>query len=147
MLYIHVKGFPSNCIKNVNGKFNLFKKKDWFNNEHIREYIKDIDNTIVIKDEYLESPVFGGMSPERLSTGCKAVILMEVLQNSNVYATHCGDNCVNSILDIASRKDINITLHHPMSFPDDGFEAYMVDTGRIVRNGGEFINEFYKIVG
>ena len=75
MLYIYAgNGFKEDCIKNVNGYFNLNKKKEWFNREDVKRIIKGIDNTIAVKDEYLESPIFGGMSPERLSCGCKAVI-------------------------------------------------------------------------
>lgn len=51
---------PENLIKNVNGYFDSHKKKDWFNNDLVKKVIKDIDNTIAVKDEYMESPVFGG---------------------------------------------------------------------------------------
>lgn len=145
MLTIHIYGFEKDCIKDVTGYFNLFKKKEWFHNENVKRIIKNIDNTIAVKDEYMESPVFGGMSPVGLSTGCKAVILMEVLERPNIYATKCGDNCVPDILEISRRKDITITLHHPMVFPKDGFTAYIVDTDTTIHTQKEFINEFYKI--
>jgi len=80
-----------------------------------------------------------------LSTGCKAVILMESLDNVNIYATKCGDNCVPDILEIASRKDVIITLHHPMKFPKDGFVAKMIETGNIIHTQKEFVHEYYKI--
>ena len=66
MLKIWVDGFKDGCIKDPNSYFNLHKKKDWFNRQDIKEVIKEIDNTIAVKDEYLESPIFGGMAPERL---------------------------------------------------------------------------------
>lgn len=147
MLTIHISGYEDNCIQNVTGYFNRKKKKEWFNNPNVKRVIKNIDNTLAIKDEYLESPVFGGMSPERLSTGCKAVILLEVLQEPNVYATKCGNNCVPDILEIAKRKDITITLHHPMDFPEEGFEAYIVETDKWIHSGKEFILEYYKVNG
>ena len=143
MLNICVRGINNDCIVQVSAFFNLKKKKDWFNNPNVKSIIKNIDNTIAVKDEYLESPVFGGMSPERLSGGCKAVILMELLDR-NIYATNCGDNCVPDILKIAERKDITITLHHPMRFPDK-FEAYMIDLDRYIHSYEEFIYAFYEI--
>lgn len=145
MLNIYVGEFMDNCIINVTSYFNRNKKKDWFNLPVVKRIIKDIDNTIAIKDEYLESPVFGGMSPQGLSTGCKAVILMEVLDNVNIYATKCGNNCVNDILEIASRKDVTITLHHPMEFPKDGFTAKIMETNVIIHTWKEFIDEYYKV--
>lgn len=146
MLHIHVTGFEPECIVQVTSYFNLFKKKEWFNREAVKRIIYNIDKTVAVKDEYLESPVFGGMAPERLSTGCKAVILMEVLENPNIYATKCGDNCVPDILEIAKRKDITITLHHCMKFPEF-FEAFIIETGRTVHSRKEFVNEYYKING
>ena len=144
MLRIHIKGFEEDCIRNVTGYFNFNKKKEWFNQPKVKEIIKNIDDTVAVKDEYLESPIFGGISPERLSCGCKAVILMEVLEGVNVYATKCGDNCVPDIIEIASRKDLTITLHHPMRFPDD-FNAYIIDTSKYVHSRKEFIDEYYRI--
>lgn len=144
MLRIHIKGFEEDCIRNVTGYFNFNKKKEWFNQPRVKEIIKNIDDTVAVKDEYLESPIFGGISPERLSCGCKAVILIEVLEGVNVYATKCGDNCVPDIIEIASRKDLTITLHHPMRFPDD-FNAYIIDTSKYVHSRKEFIDEYYRI--
>lgn len=144
MLKIHVTGYEDNCIVNVTGYFNVFKKKEWFNRDTVKRIIKNIDNTNAIKDEYLESPIFGGMSPERLSCGCKAVILLEVLDNPNVYATKCGDNCVPDILEIASRKDITITLHHLMMFPEK-FDAYIIETDTYIHSREEFFNNYVKV--
>lgn len=146
MLYIYTDAeYEKGCIRNVDGYFNRNKEKDWFNKDTVKEIIKGIDNTIAVKDEYLESPVFGGMSPERLSSGCKAVILMEVLDNKNIYATHCGDNCAKYILEVAKRKDVTITLHHCMIFPegDFGVDVKMMSSGRIIRDRVGFIDEYY----
>ena len=79
-----IQGIGVVCIVQVTSYFNLFKKKEWFNRESVKRIIYNIDKTVAVKDEYLESPVFGGMAPERLSTGCKAVILMEVLDQANI---------------------------------------------------------------
>ena len=145
MLKIRVNGFEEDCIKDPNTYFDLNKEKEWFNNPRVKEIIKNIDDTVVVKDEYLESPVFGGMSPERLSGGCKTVIMMEVLDDCSMFATKCGDNCAPEILKIAERKDLRITLHHPMRFPKK-FDAYMMDTGVYVHSRLEFVEEFYRII-
>lgn len=145
MLKINVDySFKENCIIGID-TFLLNKKKDWFNRDDVKRIIKGIDNTIAVKDEYLESPVFGGMSQERLSTGCKAVILMAVMDNINIYATRCGDNCVPYILEVAKTKDVEITLHHCMVFPREGWEALILDTGKIVHSRKEFVHEYYKV--
>lgn len=146
MLNVWVKGFQSDCIKDPKSYFNIKKRKDWFNRDDIKGVIKEIDNTIAVKDEYLESPVFGGMSPERLSTGCKAVILLYMNPTCNVYASRCGDNCVPSILRLAKEKEVVITLHHIMDIPD-GTPIRFLDTDKIVFTREEYLDEYGKISG
>ena len=63
MLNIWFDGFDKKCIKDPKSYFNLHKKPNWFNNEWVKKVIKEIDNVNAIKDEYMESPVFGAMSP------------------------------------------------------------------------------------
>ena len=142
MLHIWVSE-PSNLIKDVNSFFFRTKKKEWFNRDDVKSVILRVDKTIAVKDEYLESPVFGGMSPDRLSGGCKALILMMV-QDRPVYATKCGDNCVPSILEIAQRKELYICLHHAMPFPDK-FDAIMEDSGKAVSTRWDFLDEYYRL--
>lgn len=151
MLYIHVedKNTPK-YIYGVDAYFNRKKKKEWFNDPFIKEVIKGIDNTIAVKDEYLESPIFGGMSPDRLSQGCKAVILMAKM-NEIIYATKCGDNCAQYILEIAKHKDVHIMLHHCLDFAyetngkDIKFEAKFVDSGKVTHTFYEYVDEYYRV--
>ncbi len=142
MLHIYVNE-PAGLIKSVDSWFNRNKKKEWFNRQDVKNVIMKIDNTKAVKDEYLESPVFGAISPDRLSTGCKALILM-IIQNRPVYATKCGDNCIDSIIEIANSKELYICLHHPMKFPMK-FEAVMEDTDTKVKSRKEFLDEYYKV--
>lgn len=146
MLKIWVNGFQKDCIKDPNSYFNLHKKKDWFNRPDVKEIIKELDNTIAVKDEYLESLIFGGMSPERLSSSCKTVILMYINPLCNVYASRCGDNCAPAIVRLAEKTDVIITLHHMMVFPKK-FEAVMLDTGVVVHSRREFYLEYGRITG
>lgn len=150
MLYVHVNEKIENYIYNVEGKFFRTKKKDWFNREDVKEVIKGIDNTIAVKDEYLENPKFGAISPMQLSTGCKSVILM-IVQDKPVYATHCGDNCAKYILKAAEKKDIHIVLHHCLNFAYNldpwnvTFDAMFVDSGKITHTYREYVFEYYRI--
>ncbi len=144
MLSIYARSdFPKDCITTVDSYFNMHKKRDWFNRQDVKDIILGIDSTIAVKDEYLESPVFGGMSPDRLSRGCKATILLAVLDNPIIYYD-VGDNCAKYVLDIAKQKDIAIILHHCMIFPDEEMEAYMVATDKYVSSRREYIIEFWN---
>ena len=142
MLYIHTTA-PENCIMKVDYWFNRHKENSWFNTGLIKEIIKGIDKTEAVKDQYLESPIFGGMSPDRLSTGCKAVITM-LVQNRPVYASCCGDDCASWILQVAEKKDAHIYLRHCLGFPDI-FEAVFVETGVSISSYKEYVHEYYRI--
>ncbi len=76
MLMIYEKEIRPDCLTRVTQFFNYKKKKEWFSDPFVRKVIKDIYNCEVVKDEYIESLVWGGIAPERLSTGVKALILM-----------------------------------------------------------------------
>ena len=147
MLKVWVKGFRDDCIKAPGLYFNRVKKKEWFNRSDIKQIIKEIDNTIAVKDEYLESPVYGGMSPERLSQGCKGVILLYINPLCNIYATRCGDNCFPSILRLAEKTDVVITLHHMPRLPLVGYDVEMMDTRKIVSGYKEMLLEYGSITG
>lgn len=142
MIYITTTE-SDNLIKEVNGYFNSHKKRDWFNSELVKKIIKDIDNTVAVKDEYMESSTFGGMSPDRLSGGCKVVILMYI-QDRPVYATKCGDNCSKSILEVAKVKDITIYLKHCLLGWGDNCDITFLESGKVVHNDSEFTVEYYE---
>lgn len=143
MLYIHLGEFDDSYIVDINAYFNMFKEVKWFEDPFVRDVIQCIDKSEVIKGEYIESPIWGGMAPEKLSSGCKALILMRFFPERVIYATRCGDNCVSSILKLADQQDIHILLHHCMKFPDK-FKAFIVNTEKEVESDAEFVEEYYR---
>lgn len=70
--------FRDDCLIEVKDYFDLERRhwNEWLNQEKVKEIIKDIDNTIAVKDSYLESPVFGAMSPDRLSYAVDSIYEM-----------------------------------------------------------------------
>lgn len=146
MLYVRVGDFTEDCVVDVSSYFDIVKKKEWFADLFVRKVIKDIDKSEVISGEYIESPVFGGMSPDKLSSGTKALILMKMCPEYVVYATRCGDNCALLIQELAKNQDVNIILHNCMLFSDDVY-AVFVESGKEVLNYNEFIDEYYRLRG
>jgi hypothetical protein len=146
MLKLRFGEFTDDCIVNVRGYFMTHRKNDWLNRPYVKKIIKDIDKSDAIKDEYIESPVLGAIPSLMLSDGCKAVILMEVLDEPHIYGSRCGDNCVPDILEIAERKDVTLTLHHCMKFPEN-FEAYLIESDKYVHSWKEYVYEYYKFKG
>ena len=143
MLNIMLGDFIDNCIIDVSKYFKVFKETEWFSDPFVRKVIKEVDKSEVIDGEYIQSPVFGGMAPDRLSSGAKALILMKMKPNRIVYATRCGDNCSPLIVELAEQQELTIMLHHCMMFPEK-FTARIVETGKEVHSCEEFINEYHR---
>lgn len=143
MLKIWIGGHPDGLVTDITSCFRVNKTKDWFNDQVVKKIIKDIDKSDAVKDEYIESPILGAIAPERLSCGCKAVIMMYTM-NENFYVTKCGDNCFEDIVWISTMKDVEITLWHNMIFPEK-FEAIIMNNGKYIHSAEEFSLEFFDL--
>lgn len=144
MLYVAVGDFTEDCVIDVARYFNIVKRPDWFDDEFVRRAIREIDKSEVIEGEFIKSPVFGAMAPERLSSGCKAVILLRKMPHYIVYGTRCGDNCYPIINELGKIQDIRILLHHCPKMPED-IRATFVESGEEVSNRHDFVEEYYRL--
>ena len=72
----------SKDIENTNYVFSpdtWFKynyEEEWFEDELVKEMVRDVDDSTVISAYSIDSPVLGIIAPERLSGGVKALIIM-----------------------------------------------------------------------
>ena len=57
------------AIYNTNVYFNNTYKDSWITNPLSKEMIKAVDKSDVIDERTISSPVFGNMSPKKLSDG------------------------------------------------------------------------------
>ena len=71
--------------------------------------IVSVDQSEVIGNQLIVSPILGQIPPERLSGGVKALICMYEM---DVYIDLivCGSNCEDYILRIADKKDITVGM-------------------------------------
>lgn len=143
MLKIWLGDFQKGCIVNPDRYFNMHKESKWFDRQDIKDIIMGIENIDRVDGEYLHHRIFGGMSPERLSSGVKCLILLTINPLCNVYASRCGDNCAKYILDLAEKTDVVITLHHGMIFPRD-FDGMIMDTGERFSSKSAFVKAYIK---
>ena len=150
MLRVHFGRFPlPGEILQVDLTFDLNVTNDWLNNDFAKRAIFEIDKTKHIKDGYLESPFWGAMSPQKLSTGCKNVLLMKFYPKKAVfYGTKCGDNCLPFVLEIAKEKDLDIHFQHLMLFPQHVyFDAYIVNQDKMVHSAVEVAEAYIDYLG
>lgn len=114
--------------------FNNTFEDEWFEDEEVKQMVKDIDKSTVISSHLIESPVFGGIPVRDLSGGVKTLILMKFDNEHIVNASYCGDNCAQWILRIAEKKDLTIRLGYLMDFGSKPIKVRVANSGKIFDN-------------
>ena len=130
----------SKYIYNPDSYFDHWYDPNWLVKDLSKEIIKSVDKSEVIGPNLIQSPIFGAMSPDRLSGGTKTLILIDNDDEHIFNATHCGNNCAPYLLKIAENKDVTVTLEYIMDFGTD-FEIKILNTGNVVNNFDDYFRE------
>lgn len=145
MLNVYFGDMPD-AIYNTNIYFNNTYKDSWITKPLSREIIQAVDHSEVIDEKTIASPVFGNMSPKKLSGGVKTLLLIAYDKTKVFNASTCGDNCAEWILRIADDKKVIINLRHLMDFGKGEFKIRVLNTGKIVKNKGDLVAEAGEFV-
>ena len=145
MLNVYFGDMPD-TIYNTNIYFNNTYKDSWITKPLSREIIQAVDHSEVIDEKNIASPVFGNMSPKKLSGGVKTLLLIAYDKTKVFNASTCGDNCAEWILRIANDKKVIINLRHLMDFGKGEFKIRVLNTGKIVKNMGDLVAEAGEFV-
>ena len=145
MLNVYFGDMPD-AIYNTNIYFNNTYKDSWIVKPLSKDMIKAVDQSDVIDEKTILSPVFGNMSPKKLSGGVKTLLLIAYDHTKIFNASTCGDNCAPWILKIAENKKVVINLRHLMDFGKSEFKIRVLNTGKIVKNMGDLVAEAGEFV-
>ena len=146
LLNVYIGDYPGE-IYNPALYFKNQYEPEWLTSELGRQMIFDVDKSKVIGANLIESPVLGPIPPERLSGGVKTLLLMAFDVSGNIFnATACCDKCAKWILQIAEKKDLTITLHHSMRFGNEPYEIRILNTGVVVHNQQEWIDNVFSLL-
>ena len=145
MLNVYFGDMPE-AIYNTNIYFNNTYKDSWITKQLSIEMIKAVDHSDVIDEKTIYSPIFGNMSPKKLSGGVKTLMLIAYDRTKVFNASTCGDNCAEWILKIAEKRKIVINLRHLMDFGAGEFKIKVLNTGKIVKNMGDLVLEAGEFV-
>jgi hypothetical protein len=140
MLHIYFGDYPE-AIYNTKVYFDNTYKDKWITKSISKEIIKDVDKSEVLDEKTILSPIFGNMSPKKLSGGNKTLLLIDNDSKKVFNASTCGDNCAKWILKIAQDRKVVINLRHLMDFGKDDFKIKVINTGKIVYNMSELVLE------
>ncbi|MCI7491794.1 MAG: DUF4869 domain-containing protein [Lachnobacterium sp.] len=137
MLYITFNE-PENFNRDIDVYFNNRYQKEWLQDHLVEDIIHDIDNSRLLSNYAVESPILGIIPLTRISGGAKALILM-LKTDRVIWGTACGDNCAKWIDKISRIKDITLFFEHPMTF-DCPLNGVCIDNNRAIRNSDDFMD-------
>ena len=132
-------GDMQECIYNTAVYFKNVYEEEWILDPLAIEMIKDVDQSVVLGNGVIDSPVMGKIAPTSLSGGVKTLILIQNMPDKVFNASTCGDNCAKWILKMAEDRDITINLRHIMDFGDTPFEIEVMNTRQIIHSMEELI--------
>jgi hypothetical protein len=145
MLNVFFGDMPD-AIYNTNVFFNNTYKDSWITKPLSKQIIQSVDHSEVIDEKTISSPVFGNMSPKKLSGGVKTLLWIAYDKTRVFNASTCGDNCAEWILKIADERKVVINLRHLMEFGKGEFKIRVLNTGKIVKNMGDLVAEAGEFV-
>lgn len=139
MLYVYL-GTHSDSVHYVSDYFNAVYEPEWLNSDFAKRAIKQIDKSEHIDGDYIKDYQGIGMSARGLSTGCKALILLYNESDLEICGERLGDNCFPLLFELASKKDIHITLSH-LPILQEPFEFIVTNSNKKVSTMREFAKE------
>lgn len=120
MLYLHFGGMENEISRPDMYFEGVFDKQNLLT-DFSRRVIKEIDNSEVFDRNVVISPILGGISPTRLSTGVKGILLYKYY-DMVINLTHFGDNCLSLLQEISLEKDITMAVSRFPNFFISGRE-------------------------
>lgn len=147
--------YPKNSealVRDVGDTFDDYIDYSVIETDIGRRIVKETSNVVeVINHASLKTKWGGFISPDKLSGGCKVLLLMlcEDARNELIFNnTACGGNCDKFLEEIVRTYDVNLFLGRFYIPLKDGFHAEGVKfmkSGLIVHSTDDFIDEFYRI--
>ncbi len=138
MLNIFYGQMPE-AIFNTSVYFKNVYEDEWITDSFSKELILDIDQSEVLDQAVIDSPILGKIPPTSLSGGVKTLILMKNEPEKVFNASTCGNNCAKWILKIAEKQDLTINLRHLMDFGDGEFTIRILNTNQVVHSMKELV--------
>ena len=133
-------GDMKEAVYNTAAYFKYDYEDNWIIDPFVKTMIKDVDQSIVLDNGVIHSPVLGKIPPVSLSGGVKTLILVKFEKDKIFNASTCGDNCAKWLLRIAENEDRTINLHHLMNFGKEPFTVRILNTNQIVHTMDQLVS-------
>lgn len=145
-----ILGYPHEVVYDTSTVLGVDIDKHAVETEFGRHVIKYVDRSVVRNFNEIDSPVLGEITYKELSHGvCGLIILHE--SDMRVPIEYLGDNCLELLQEIVAYrasigKDVNVCCGYMKNLFKFGIkEIFIVNTGVVVHNYLEFLDEYDKV--
>lgn len=150
MLHLWLEEQPENYTWHTDEVFDVDKDVSWFNDKRVIEAIKIIDDTDVTilkpydasskKNNYIiESPVFGYITPNELSTGVKTYIMLLLNKKYTFSSLRMGDNVLELIEKVSEHEDMTLCMETSYFF---SCKVHILNDDSYTDNKIDFMKKF-----
>lgn len=127
-----------NLIESPSVYFDNIYENSWFDDEIVKEIVRDIDKSEV-NGLCVLSPFLGSIPIEKISGGAKTLILMYELDDFIFDLIHCGNNCEDWIIKISNEKDITVCMTgFDMMFSNKSIRALCLNDNSVINGSAEW---------
>lgn len=134
---------PKEKVMSTSKYFNNSYSDEWLG-EWAKRVILEIDNSELISEGMVKSPVLGPITVREISAGAKALIMMKSDKTVIINANSCGDNCAKLLAELSLEEDFSIYLSYPMNFKNCVLEMKIAENGAECHNAAEFEKEYLR---
>lgn len=141
-------GYDKNAVINVDTFFNNVFEYSWLDDLNVRKMIKDIDNSDVLSNQCIKSPVLGQIPPERLSGGVKTCIMLYKMDDFIPDLIVCGENCEYWLSWIFNTKDVRVVMSgYDLSFKNKQISGVCENDNSTITNSKDWVEKMCDMVG
>lgn len=134
MLYVLFGERLDDTIFPTSVYFNNVYENEWFNDEDVKQIVRDIDKS-ELNGLCVLSPFLGSIPVEKLSGGAKGLILMLKEDNFISDLISYGNNCEDWIIRISNKKDITVCMTGvDMTFEGKDIKAICLNDNSKINN-------------
>lgn len=141
-IYFHKRSINIPLTTGTNREWAIRFENYWMNNDYTKYLVKELDNTIVLGDQAIKSPVLGIKSTDWLSATCRNVIMMSQGVDMVFASGFFADEANKYIEEISSKQDVHLYMNHMFKFTDTQ-KATLVDCDSIVVTGNTKIRDYW----
>ena len=134
-------GCPEDIYFYIDLEFDTLFTMEWLEDEMNQKILREVDHCVF--NGYRMQDLEDGytFAIDDISTGSKALMSVNEMDEIEIWGTAFGDNCLDLLLEMAQEKDITIYLQHLPDFNKKNFHAFSLVLGREYQDYGEFLSE------